>query len=299
MTLRSSFRRFTSSRVQNSQRGYLLLTLMLAFAMIAMTQLVVLQNLRHQVQRDREEELCHRGTEYMRAIRRYYRAMGRYPTRLEDLENASGKRFIRRLYKDPLSRDPQTGQEPEFKLLHPQDVMLSNGPLSQQAGSQGNDKWQQAFSGNLRPADSSDAQDQAPHADSQRSDSSETPTATGKPNPTPGKPNPAASAPSSTSNSGFDFEGGAPIIGVASTNKAETIREFNKKNHYDEWYFIYDASVQSVGLLVGPWQPLAAMGTGVASNGGLTNAPRANRGPGVSQPVTNPPQATADPPPSP
>jgi len=82
---------------------------MLFFAMFAMTQLVVLANIRHQIQRDREEELCHRGTQYMRAIRRYYRTLGTYPTSLQNLESANGKRFIRKLYKDPMSRDPQTG----------------------------------------------------------------------------------------------------------------------------------------------------------------------------------------------
>ena len=34
--------------------------------------------------------------------------------------------------------------------------------------------------------------------------------------------------------------GGGPIVGVASTSKAQTIREFNHKNHYNQWQFIYD-----------------------------------------------------------
>ena len=45
--------------------------------------------------------------------------------------------------------------------------------------------------------------------------------------------------------------GGGPILGVASTSKAKTIREFNKKNHYNEWLFIYDPNSDRGGLLKG------------------------------------------------
>src|SRR5437879_6298556 len=34
--------------------------------------------------------------------------------------------------------------------------------------------------------------------------------------------------------------GGAPIVGVASTSKDKTIREFDKKKKYEEWQFVYD-----------------------------------------------------------
>ena len=37
--------------------------------------------------------------------------------------------------------------------------------------------------------------------------------------------------------------GGGPIVGVASTSKAKSIREFNHKNHYNDWQFIYDPTM--------------------------------------------------------
>ena len=49
--------------------------------------------------------------------------------------------------------------------------------------------------------------------------------------------------------------GGGPIIGVASTSHKTSIREFNKKNHYNDWYFIYDPSMDRGGLVRGPAQP--------------------------------------------
>ena len=49
--------------------------------------------------------------------------------------------------------------------------------------------------------------------------------------------------------------GGGPIVGVASTSKAQTVREFNHKNHYNQWQFIYDPSTDRGGLLNTPSQP--------------------------------------------
>jgi hypothetical protein len=49
--------------------------------------------------------------------------------------------------------------------------------------------------------------------------------------------------------------GGGPIVGVASTSKAQSIREFNHKNHYNQWQFIYDPSIDKGGLITTPAQP--------------------------------------------
>ena len=49
--------------------------------------------------------------------------------------------------------------------------------------------------------------------------------------------------------------GGGPIVGVASTSKATTIREFNHKNHYNQWQFIYDPTMDRGGLITTPAQP--------------------------------------------
>ena len=71
------------------------------------------------MKRDREEEMIHRGVQYSRAIRRYVKKTGRYPTRLEELENTNNIRFLRKRYKDPI-----TGKD--FKLLHVGEVQLTS-----------------------------------------------------------------------------------------------------------------------------------------------------------------------------
>jgi len=127
--LRSAKLQITNHKSQNPQRGYMLITLVLALALITIALLTVLPEIGQQIRRDREEEMRHRGTAYMRAIQHFYKKFGRYPTRIEELENTNNMRFLRKRYTDPMNRDPATGKERDFKLLHQQDITLNNGPL--------------------------------------------------------------------------------------------------------------------------------------------------------------------------
>ena len=68
---------------------------------------------------------------YMRAIQHFYRKFGRYPSRVEELENTNNLRFLRKRYTDPMNRDPVTGKERDFKFLHQQDITLNNSPVLQ------------------------------------------------------------------------------------------------------------------------------------------------------------------------
>src|SRR6184192_1785394 len=111
MTSRSPKRR--------SEQGYILLMLMLFITLLAIGAAAIAPSIAFQVRRDREEEMIHRGVQYSRAIRRYVKKTGRYPTRLEELENTNNIRFLRKRYKDPI-----TGKD--FKLLHVGEVQLAS-----------------------------------------------------------------------------------------------------------------------------------------------------------------------------
>jgi hypothetical protein len=41
--------------------------------------------------------------------------------------------------------------------------------------------------------------------------------------------------------------GGGQIMGVASVSKGHAIKEFNDKDQYDEWYFVYDLRLEQSG----------------------------------------------------
>ena len=270
----------------------MLITLMLVMALAAMALLAILPEISQQIKRDQEEELRHRGSSYIRAIQHFYKKFGRYPTRIEDLENTNKMRFLRKRYKDPMSRDPETGKEKDFKLLHMQDVALNNGPMLPmmgggggqvqggapgvaipQAGLGGPGGVQGALGamqqmGGLQaqvaggPQMSGGPQVVAGNDEAEPGDATN-PTSNSNsksPSPSPLSPSPGSSGASGGSGFNGPVFGGGPILGVASTSKAKTIREFNKKNHYNDWLFIYDPTSDRGGLLVGPWQPLAVQG---------------------------------------
>lgn len=96
--------------------GYLLLAilLMMAFMIITATY-VTAPRLVQQIKRDREEEMIHRGTEYARAIKKFYKKNGRYPATLDDLDKGQ-IRYLRKRYTDPLTKDGK------WKLLHYGDI---------------------------------------------------------------------------------------------------------------------------------------------------------------------------------
>jgi type II secretory pathway pseudopilin PulG len=83
--------------------GYVLIMLTFAVFLLAIGLLVALPVLQTEVQREKEEELIFRGRQYAEAVRIYARKNpGRFPASLKELLD---KKCIRRLYRDPFSRD--------------------------------------------------------------------------------------------------------------------------------------------------------------------------------------------------
>ena len=117
MLLSTHLRRNASRK---PEQGYILLFLMLAFALMAIFAATLVTSIKFDMKRDREEEMIHRGVQYTRAIRAYYRKFNRFPAKIEDLENTNQLRFLRKRYKDPL-----TGKD--FKLVHFGEVKFSGG----------------------------------------------------------------------------------------------------------------------------------------------------------------------------
>src|SRR6202047_927019 len=105
-------------RKSHSEDGWVMLTLLLAMALLAIFAAAIVPSITFNIKRDREEQMIHRGVQYSRAIRAYYKKFGRYPTKVEDLESTNNLRFLRKRYKDPV-----TGQD--FKLLHFGEVKLT------------------------------------------------------------------------------------------------------------------------------------------------------------------------------
>jgi type II secretory pathway pseudopilin PulG len=321
-----------SASHRRSERGYILITLILFVALIAIAALVTAPLIAFQVKRDREEELVHRGVQYSRAMKHFVKKFGRYPTRIEELENTNQVRFLRKRYKDPI-----TGKD--FKILHLGDVQLSfgagiagatpvNGLNPGAPGFAGGPGGQGglgpgalnavALAGALAGAGTAATTTQfvgsagvgtsvAANEPSQQNpnENADSETAGATPNqganvaPTgPGAPGAATLA---SSNPGAQVFGGGPIVGVASTSKDKSIRIFNKKDHYYQWQFIYDPTTDRGGLLTTPNQPsLQGATTAIQGAPGTPGAPGSPGGipgqPGFGQQPTQPTQPGLQPP---
>lgn len=245
---------------KSGNAGYVLLALILIVALLTIAAAAIAPSIAFQVKRDREEEMIHRGVQYSRAIQHYYKKFNRYPSKIEDLESTNNLRFLRKRYKDPI-----TGQD--FKLVHLSEVQMalaggSIGGLSPTANAgsaAGNQFGQSANSsgvGNSPALPSSPIQGTnatGPNSgDSGTSDQSASASATSTANQPNGSDPSGASSTDKLSGQTF---GGGPIAGVESTSKAQSIREFNKKDHYNEWLFIYNPQSDRGGLINAPYQP--------------------------------------------
>src|SRR5215469_5684719 len=122
-------------RRNQSESGYVLLALLLFVALLSIGIFTTIQKVDFQIKRDREEEMIHRGVQYSRAVRKYFKAFGRHPTRIEELENTNNQRFLRHRYKDPITNK-------DFKLLHLGDVQMSFGSPAATPVSQMNNQQQ-------------------------------------------------------------------------------------------------------------------------------------------------------------
>jgi type II secretory pathway pseudopilin PulG len=274
--------RFTTQSGRRAERGYVLLTLLLFVAVLGILSLAWIEKADFQLKRDREEELIHRGVQYSRAVRRFFKKFGRYPTRIEELEDTNHVRFLRKRYKDPI-----TGKD--FKLLHMSDVQMSFSPATASTLPPGPSKanfavFQAAVATAGMP--SSPGASAGPMPDQQQTSDQNGVTAQGQPNQAVSNsgaatgPGQSSGTQLSSSATGSDKPnagdnrvfGGGPIVGVASTSKEKSIREFNKKDHYNQWQFIYDPSIDRGGLLATPNQP--------PLQGAVANNPQPNQQPG-------------------
>jgi type II secretory pathway pseudopilin PulG len=245
-------------RPHTAEEGYVLLTLLLFVAVLTITvALPMLKYYEFQRKRDREEELVHRGVEYERAIRKFYKKFGSYPPSLEALQETNHIRSLRRRYKDPFGKD--------FKILHLADVMtqfnaglagagIAGGQVLGQSVSSLNGSFASASSadttatgnaGTSSNPGTSDASQQATNSSGGSSGSSQ-------PGQNSGTTLPFTAISGQPTGQSF---GGGGVVGVATTNTQESIRIYNKKNHYNEWLFAYNPSQDRGGLPKGPYEP--------------------------------------------
>jgi type II secretory pathway pseudopilin PulG len=278
------------ARARRGERGYVLLTLLLFISLMVIAAAAVLPDMIFQLKRDREEEMVHRGVQYARAVRRYYRKFGAYPLTLEQLDNVNHIRFLRKHYKDPIAGK-------DFKALHLMDVQT----MFQGSGIQG----AQTIGTPVAAMNGPVAASPAPSTNASTSASTGTTASSGTDTNSSGSSrNSSPFVTASGQPAGADM-GGGPIVGVISTSTKESIRVYNKKNHYNDWFFAYDPASDRGGTITGPWQPVMAV-AGLPPQTGLPGQPglpgqygsgfgQAGTGPGQLTPATTAPGTTPTP----
>jgi type II secretory pathway pseudopilin PulG len=277
------------------EEGYILLTLLLIVALMAIFAMGVIIPIKFENQREQEQEMIHRGVQYSRAIRAYYKKFGRYPTKLEDLDNTNNLRYLRKHYKDPLNKNQ------DFRLLHygEQGVTLGGGfsigggsipgatPAGSPSGLNGSGASSSGFgssgfgSSSFGGSGSGGSGVNSNGVFSQSSgfggnsnsgfgaNSNTAPGTNGTSAVQGAAPDGSQTSPPSddSGSSKINANGatdqssstqlvvGGPIVGVASISKKTTIREFNHKKRYNEWQFVYDPTLDRGGLITTPYQP--------------------------------------------
>jgi len=238
MKLHSHPRRKTS---RARQEGYVLIVMLLFLAVMAIGLTAVAPAIAQRVRREREIELIHRGKQYVRALRLFYRRFGRYPVRLEELEQTNNIRFLRKHYKDPMtaSGDWRLIHFGEAQLTLPNAAPLLPGATTPgSAGTAGSGSSSSSFANTFSSGSQPNPGQTGTTTPAQSGGTAGAATESSQSG-QPGQPGTPASQLSSPLGGGPQL-GGGPVVGVASTSKKQSIKELNTKNHYNDWEFVYD-----------------------------------------------------------
>jgi type II secretory pathway pseudopilin PulG len=278
-----------------SEEGYILVVVifMLAILMIALT--VAAPIVKKDIQRDRELETMHRGKQYARAVKLYYKKFGAYPPNVDALVKTNEIRFLRKKYIDPT-----TGKD-EWKIIHfgeqktqtlgffgqpltgAGSTLAGTGPMGGSTGIGGPAGIGSTFgstdSGTGTTANPGTATGTAGTAGSSTNASN---NGTGSSGSDIGGTNSNDTSGSSTTGTGLTGQtfGGGGVIGFSPNSPKQSILVYKKKNHYNEWEFIYDPLADQIMMQGGNagaiGQPIGGTttpigGPGMGGNSGFGN----------------------------
>ncbi|HTM02539.1 MAG TPA: type II secretion system protein [Vicinamibacterales bacterium] len=207
----------TAPRLVSEERGYLMVALLVAMSIMAITMTAILPAWSTMARREREAELVFRGEQYARAIRLFQQKFGgAFPPNVDALVD---ERVLRKKYKDPITND-------DFQPIAVGDATA--GPSAQNP---------------FAPTGTGTGRASTP--------------GTGRGTPasaTPGRQTPAPPQPSPAGQRAGGFgtgqtQGGRPggaglsgsgtgIMGVTSKSEAPSLRIYKGGDHYNQWLFI-------------------------------------------------------------
>ena len=277
--------------------GALLLVFLLLLALA-----VAAPKVARSMQREREQESARRASQYVRAIRVYYRKLGHYPGSVEQLEKTNNQRFLRQRYIDPL-----TGKA-DWRLIHVgenqtkvkgffgqelQGLQSGLGSAAGMASTTGGGA--SAGSGSGSAFNNSSLGGGGSFGGS---------TIGGTSSPVGGGQTGLGSGSVGTTSTGTGSQGGTgvssqsatdaigtggPIMGVGSAKTGEAMLVVNEQGTYDTWEFLYDPRIEQLyakGNLLGGSSSggtsvgLGSLGGSSSGSGGSSNGAGSGMGTG-------------------
>ena len=115
--------------IQQCDSGYAMATLLVSLSVMSIVMSMALPVWSHTAKREREAELVFRGQQYARAVELYQRKFaGAFP---KDFQTLVEQRFLRRLYRDPMTEDGVFQPVFETELVSPQGIRANNAETDQ------------------------------------------------------------------------------------------------------------------------------------------------------------------------
>jgi type II secretory pathway pseudopilin PulG len=308
-----------TSSGRRSEQGFMLVGLIVAIFLILLALSVAAPKVARELRREREVEAIHRGDQYVRAIRLYYRKMNHtYPGTMEQLEKSNNVRFLRQQYVDPM-----TGKA-DWRLIHVGEakttvkgffgqplVGLAPGLGSVSSMASPGIGGSSAASGTGVGSSSPGIGGLGPSSPGTGGLGSSSPGGIGATGGVGGGTTPTdSSAAGSTGSTGSTSSigsaggiasqsagsftgGGAPFVGVGVPKEGESITVLNEQTTYNTWEFIYDPRIEQLYAKANLFGGASTASPGLGSvsgqssgYGGTPTTPGTGTLPGSSSPTS-------------
>lgn len=236
-----------------NQRGYTLAGALTLIAVMSILMALAVESWSWVKRRDNELELIFRGKEYAEAIGRYQQKYGAYPP---DLDTLYKLKFIRRLYKDPMT------ESGKWKVLHPDSLVqlgLAGQTTPTTATSDQKSKKKTKSRQSTGPRDEQQGMGDQSSQDQNSQDQKE-------------DDNLLSGDEDKDEEEEPEVESTGPVVGVVSRSKKASIKVYNNQSTYNKWYFAF--ALQQVQQIPQP---------------GVTPPPKTPRNPNTPPPPPPPP----------
>ena len=278
------------------QQGYALLLVIFTATMLLIFATMAAPNIKVEGQREKEKEMIWRGRQYARAVKLYFRKMGRFPTSIDDLSKpkVGSLRFLRQAYKDPMNTQDGSWRliyvGPAGQLIgslkpHQASIQFGQAPgmgtpaASMAAPGAPNSGFGSVLGQAIGQVGGLNAQGPGGMSSSSPGTSSANPPATtGNPVSADQGTGTTADADAAIPTDDTPTIMGGNIIGVGSKVNSKSVIVYDHAKNYRLFEFIWDPSKDTFGI----GQPGMQTGTGLGQTG-------------LGQPIGPPPGQTVNP----